>query len=353
MGPPDVAGPAVAFARTGIAHVERRATYAGCPIFPAEDWYNRDVSHAPIAPGSAMQIAITNAAAREQHFVYSIGIERINLATSATPTYAVTVPAGAPRGYYHAEHFRNRRFPWQDGFYIEGGSRAGGAGGDDNHALVVDTDACRLYETYWTSWSDGRLGAYSGAVWDLRRPFVGVAPSAMASGLSLFAGAIRWDDDLATGSIDHALNFFVPQGSNGPGISPPAVASGSNGPAGIAYGAHLRLHADFPEAGTPQTIAVIRALKRYGMFLADTSSRGGEVGFYTIAPRDGNDAHFDFGGPAPFALSDFDVVAATTPARAPCARSRHVADCAGRRRRNRTRSSAKTCWARDSAVRHR
>ncbi|GAC1621859.1 MAG: hypothetical protein NVS4B5_13940 [Vulcanimicrobiaceae bacterium] len=314
-----VAAAAVALAplasdgQPGRAHERREhvraARFAGCRIFPPKDPYNADVSRAPTARAGSIQIRDTDAAARGQHFVFSLGLERLNVATSATPRYEVGAPPGSPNNYYHAEQFTSIRFPWQQGFFIEGKQQSGGGGGDDNHAITLDVQSCELYETYWTSWSGSRLGAYSGAHWKLSRPFVGVKPSAMASGLSLFAGAIRWDDDLQSGSIEHALNFFVPQGANGPGISRPAVFSGSNGPRGIDYGAHLRLHRNFREEGTPHMVAVIRALKAYGMYLADTSSPGGENGFFTITPLDGNDAHFDFGGSSPFALTDFDVVA--------------------------------------------
>ena len=40
--------------------------------------------------------------------------------------------------------------------------------GSDTHALVVDQDACRLFELYAASWNGGQPTAGSGAVWDLR-----------------------------------------------------------------------------------------------------------------------------------------------------------------------------------------
>ena len=288
------------------------ATYHGCPVFTTGDWYNNDVSHASVASNSASQISTTNARSHGQHFVFSIGIERVNLATNATPTHAVVKPPGAGN-YYHAAQFAGVPWPWQNGYFIEGTVQSGGGGGSDNHALVLNTDTCNLYETYWTWWSGNTLGAYSGGHWNLSQPFVGFKPSSMASGLSLFAGAIKWEYDLANGSINHALNFYVPENAQGPGISLPAVSSGPPGPGGgIDYGAHLRLHANFPEAGPPQMIAVIRALKKYGMFLADTSGPSSQSGFYTITPLDGNNGHYSFGGDAAFALSDFDVIPPST-----------------------------------------
>ncbi len=287
------------------------ATYHGCPVFTAGDWYNNDVSHAPAASNSASQISATNSHSRGNHFVFSVGIERLNLATNSTPTHAVGIPPGAGN-YHHASEFAGVPWPWQNGYYIEGTVQSGGGGGSDNHALTLNTDTCTLYETYWTYWSGSTFGAYSGGHWNLSQPFVGFKPSAMASGLSLFAGAIKWEYDLANGSINHALNFYVPQNAQGTGISLPAVSSGSSGTSGIDYGAHLRLHANFPETGNSQMIAVIRALKKYGMFLADTSGPSSQSGFYTITPLDGNNGHYSLGGDAAFTLSDFDVIPPST-----------------------------------------
>ena len=102
-------------------------------------------------------------------------------ADSATPTYHVRqkVP-------YHAFDVA---YPWQPNFRIEPLS--------DAHALVVQTRRLRLYELYSTTFAGGVLSAYSGGSWDLRRAFVPLppgAPSAMASGLSLYAGMVRWEE---------------------------------------------------------------------------------------------------------------------------------------------------------------
>jgi hypothetical protein len=271
-------------------------TYAGCHVFPSSDWYNRNVSSAPIASNSASELAATSRLSSGT-FNFSLGIEKVNLANGSTPHYAVS-----PKASYHAGQFAGVAWPWASGFWIE-------PGGDD-HGIVLDTSKCELYETYLTTFSGGVLSAYSGAHWNLSQsissqPF---APSAMASGLSMFTGAIKWDYDLATGSVNHALNFYVTQGANSNVVAQPATSLGSGGSSSaIPSGAHIRLHANYPESGlNSQQLAVMHALKRYGAFLADTGHSGN--GFYTLIPQDGSDSHYSLPKMG-FTLTDFDVLA--------------------------------------------
>jgi len=276
--------------------VAKGSTYAGCEVFPSDDWYNRDVSSAPIASNSASELAATSRLSSGT-FNFSLGIEKANIANGSTPHYAVS-----PTASYHANEFAGTTWPWASSFWIE-------PGGDD-HAIVLDTSTCTLYETYETEFDGSSLRAYSGAHWNLSesissQPFT---PSAMASGLSMFAGAIRWDYDLANGSVNHALNFFVTEGANSGVVVQPATSLGSDGSASaIPSGAHIRLHANYPETGlNSQQLAVMHALKRYGAFLADTGHSGN--GFYTLIPQDGNDSHYTLPKMG-FTLTDFDVLA--------------------------------------------
>ena len=91
---------------------------------------------------------------------------------------------------------------------IEGGSDSDG----DRHILIVDTDACILYELFYAFPPSGGEGwqAGSGAIFNLRsnalRP--NTWTSADAAGLPILAGLARYDE-VAAGHIDHALRFTV------------------------------------------------------------------------------------------------------------------------------------------------
>ena len=251
-------------------------------MFTAGDWYNRSVAGAAVDANSANYIA-SAAAVDTSGFYLSTGIERANLASNATPRHKVH--ATAP--YHQNEWDSNPPWPWRNGYFIEPLS--------DAHAIVIDTTApCRLYETYNTSWSGSVLSAYSGWSWDLSQPFQSLPagwPSAMASGLSLFAGAVK-AEELEAGVIKHALNWggtahaFAQWSFVGPASDTDQLPfSGGNPKYQLPYGAHLRLKASFNDSGYGQQAkAITTALKTYGMFLADTGSGNA---LYGIEAQDG------------------------------------------------------------------
>ena len=87
----------------------------------------------------------------------------------------------------------------------------------DRHVLVVDRDACRLWELYsaypqngGASWTAG-----SGATWDLNsnamRPLGWT--SGDAAGLPILPGLVRYDE-VAAGEIDHVIRFTAPRTAN-------------------------------------------------------------------------------------------------------------------------------------------
>ena len=77
------------------------------------------------------------------------------------------VGKGQPKStvrFEYADESDRGPYPIPAGVKIEGGAAADG----DRHALIVDRDACRLYELYALRRVGGRWTAGSGAIWDLR-----------------------------------------------------------------------------------------------------------------------------------------------------------------------------------------
>lgn len=278
-------------------------------MFTAGDYYNQPVAGFAVDPNSANYIA-SSAAVDSSGFYLSTGYEYANLATALTPTY--TVHATVP--YHQNEWDANPPYPWMPPYKIEQLS--------DKHAMVfvVNPPTCRVFEAYGTSWT-GILSAYSGWSWDLTQPFYSLPagwPSSMASGLSLFAGAVK-SEELQSGVIKHALNWggtahafaqwsFVRPASDTDGLS----FSGGNPSYELPYGAHLRLKASFNDSSFgPQAKAITTALKTYGMFLADTGSSNA---LYGIESQDGLN-HWNGGDLSALGnlhLTDFEVL--TLPA---------------------------------------
>lgn len=277
-------------------------TLLSCPLFGGGDYYTRDVSAAQADPNSARYISSMVAAGNRGGFwATAKPVEFINVATEKTSLRPVQ-----QKVKYHRF---DAAYPWDDGFRIEPLS--------DAHAIVIDANACELYEMYDASYAGGTLSAYSGAHWSLRRPFAPLprgTPSAMASGLSLYAGMIRWEE-VQSGHIDHALNWSAPAGTVSqfefvrPASDTDQLPFKGTSPYRLPYGARLRLHASFDLSHFgPQSRAIALAMKRYGIFLADTGSD--DNGLYNAMPLDGR-KHWDARDLAALSsihISDFDVM---------------------------------------------
>jgi len=280
-------------------------------VFTAGDYYNAPVTSAPVDPNSVAMIAGT-VQIDPYGFYLSTGIERVNLANASTPRHTVN----ALESYHQDEWNANPPWPWSSGFYVEPLS--------DAHALVLDTSACRLYESSGTTWSGSTLSADSGWSWDLTKPFATLnavlglsAPSGMASGLSMFAGAVK-AEELQAGIINHALNFAPTRDSIAqwtfvaPASDTGALPYNGSGAYQILYGAHLRLHASYACPSSPQAKAICVALKTYGMYLADTGS--GENALYGIEAQSGSSGwnSSDLAALGNMHLTDFDVLSLPT-----------------------------------------
>ena len=276
--------------------------YAGCPVFPPGDSYNRDVSGAPVDPNSGRYIAgMVQAGNTSGFWAAAEPVEYVNVAGKRTPMRRIVQKVRF--------HQFSESYPWDGTFVIEPLS--------DAHAIVVQPDTCRLYELYDATFSGGTLSAYSGHVWNLRAPFVPLPPgnpSSMASGLSLFAGMVKWEE-IERGSIDHALNWAAPVGTTAQYafVRPASATDGlpfrGSTPYQIPYGARLRLHRDFDTSRfPPQARAIAQAMKTYGIFLADTGSKGNAI--YNAVPATGPGGWnaSDLGALGSIHITDFDVL---------------------------------------------
>lgn len=165
-------------------------------------------------------------------------------------------------------------YPLGTDLSIEGGFWDRARNNSDRHVIVVDVDNRRLYELFSVDapTPDGRWVATAGAIWDLRsnalRPDGWT--SADAAGLPILPGLVRYDE-VANGQINHALRVTLFRTQAKLHWWPARHwASDFAGDPWMPMGARLRLKADFDISKFSSTNQVIlKALKRYGMFVAD------------------------------------------------------------------------------------
>jgi hypothetical protein len=250
--------------------------FGGRPLFPADNWWNEDISSAPVDPQSSSFIDFIGRT-RGMHPDFGpspYGIPYVGVG-STTPRVPITF---VDYGSESDAGFRGEiGYPIPDAAktqpnYIEGAVPGGGTSGD-RHLLVVDRDRWVLYELYAARWnaSQNRWEAGSGAVFDLssntRRPEGWT--SADSAGLAILPGLVRRDEAMR-GPVRHAYRVTV-RSTNGY-VWPASHNAGNTGGA-LPMGARLRLKASKDLSRYPAYIQnIFRAMQTYGLIVADNGS---------------------------------------------------------------------------------
>ena len=241
-----------------------------CPVFPSDSWWHADISKLPVHAKNAKWLS---------HM--STGL---NLHPDFGPSYgAQPVPYGIPISVVDNTHpvvtvkfgyaSQSDKIPYPLGtdIAVEGGQWVSG----DRHTIIVNSDTCRLYETWATHHKGDVWAAGSGASWLLASNALRPAgwTSADAAGLPILPGLLRYDE-VASRSIDHAIRFttdvtdmkYLWPARHQAG----AVADRSYPP----MGARFRLKASYVISASLRgdTRAVLKAMKKYGLVLADNGS---------------------------------------------------------------------------------
>jgi len=250
---------------------------ADCPILPADNPWNTDISAYPLHPDS-------------DNFIQSIGADGYLHPDFGTEWDGapigmpfVIVPGDQPKvdiEFGYADESDPGPYPIPDDAPIEGGPDSDG----DRHVLVLDQDNCLLYET-WSTWPPGTSGneasdpshwyAGSGAKFDLRSNTLRPEgwTSADAAGLPIYPGLVRYDEVVEKKAINHALRFTVSASQQGYIHPATHFASSDTNPNLPPMGLRLRMKASYDCSGYSEEVRVIcTALKKYGMIVADNGS---------------------------------------------------------------------------------
>jgi hypothetical protein len=266
-----VAVAAVLAIATGTAVLAVTPSAAGpreysCPLFPQSNPLNQNISHAPVDPRSAAYIA-------------SIGLTgHLHPDFGTNPSYGIPYAVVGPQQHEMPITFTAYNGESDPGPYpIPANARIEGppAGEEgDRHVLVLQRGSCKLFELYAARRSRAGWEAGSGAVFNLRSNALRPEgwTSADAAGLPIFPLLVRYPE-VRAGRIGHALRVTVERTQRGYIHPATHFASSSSDPNLPPMGLRLRLKAGYSLQGFHgETLVVLRALKRYGLIVADNGS---------------------------------------------------------------------------------
>jgi hypothetical protein len=258
------------------------------PLLPADNWWNVDISGAPVDSHSSSFISFIGTT-RTLHPDFGGDASPGSVDIYGFP-YAVVDGAVAKRavlfdyadeidGVDHATGVSFPFYPITDeaitqAHWIEGGSPGNVdlRSSSDRHVLIVDSVNRYLYELYNVFYDGSRWHAGSGAFFDMntntRRPDGWT--SADAAGLAILPGLVRYDEVASTAEIRHAFRVTV-RATNG--YVYPASHRAGSATGALPMGARLRLKSSKSLAGfTPDMQKIFRAMQRYGLIVADNGS---------------------------------------------------------------------------------
>jgi len=257
----------------GVPSLGLNASLNGWRPFPDDNPWNTPVDWAPLDPNSAAIIANM---APTANLYLDWGFPPYNNPAYGIPYIVVSGSQAKVPLTFTAYGYESDPgpYPIPANAPIEGTTASDP--GSDRHVLVLDRDNKKLYELNGASNvnPDGSWTARNGAVFDLTtnalRPLGWT--SADAAGLPIFPGLIRLDEVLG-GEIRHALRFTTGRTRRAYVLPATHYASSITDANYPPMGARLRLKASVDISRfSPQMQVILRALQKYGMFVADNGA---------------------------------------------------------------------------------
>jgi len=255
------------------------------PLFPPDNWWNVDISSAPVDPRSVSFIQVIG---RNRSLIPNFGgdIRKAKVPDQLIFGFPyIVVPGNQPLEIvrFQDEERSDAGAPGRSPGYpipveartqakfTEGGVAANNPeGGGERRMIIVDRDNRLLFELSDAQFNtrEGIWRASTGVVFpldeNLRRP--DGFPSAEVSGLEILPGLVRFDEVFGTGPIGHAFGVTV-RHSNWyvfPATRAAAVTQGS-----VPMGARLRLKASKDISRfSPPLRRILEAMKTYGLIVS-------------------------------------------------------------------------------------
>ena len=253
------------------------------PYFTQPMFFNRDVSGTAKSATSAQTIAALRA---EGGWGNGDAVQIDFSIDVLTGDASAPMRTFAPTGDFYAPDCDHVAMPVPVGGNVEGETGYACTQDGDCHLLVDGGD--KLYEMWRANITDQFYGGCL-AVWNTAQAYPDTlrgeqCTSADAAGFPI-APLLFSADEVAAGSIDHAIRFVLPNNRVVRGFVKPAThATNTSGTSNApAYGVHLRLRAGYPIDALPSAGAkvVARAMQKYGMYHAD----GGNIALTAQSDR--------------------------------------------------------------------
>lgn len=255
------------------------------PLFPPDNWWNVDISNAPVDPRSSSFIQVIG---KSRSLVPNFGGDIRKAKVPDQLIYGfpyIVVPGnqpleivrfqdeersdagapGRPQGYPIPLEARTQPK------FTEGGVAANNPeGGGERRMIIVDRDNRLLFELADAQFNtrEGFWRAANGVVFPLdqntRRP--DGFPSAEVTGLEILPGLVRYEEVFGTGPIRHAFGVNVRRSN---WYVFPATRAAAVTPGAIPMGARLRLKASKDISRYPPPLRrILEAMKTYGLIVS-------------------------------------------------------------------------------------
>jgi hypothetical protein len=251
---------------------------AAMQVFPPDNAWNQDISSLPVQRDSEEIIA---GIGKDKPLEYNLdmGFAIVPPRQKRVPVKLLEYPNESDPGPYPVPDnapIENWPMMWNEdtralpkpGQTLEQLQREGTG---DRHVIVVDPVNAKIYEFWQARKTDQGWQASNEATFDLKTGALRPErwTSSDAAGLPIFPAVVRYDE-CRRGMVEHAMRFTVRRTRRAYVLPATHWASRLTDPALPRMGERFRLRQDFDITGFPPHVqAILKGLKKYGMFVAD------------------------------------------------------------------------------------
>jgi len=260
---------------------EADAIMAALQVFPPDNPWNQDISARPVHPGSSKMISAVGA---EKSLEYNLDMNFVIVPPDypRVPVKIVDYPAESDPGPFPippnapienwplARNENDAALPRPGQSLRDFQRNAKG----DRHLILVDPLNGKLHEFWQARRTESGWEASNVATFDLRTGALRPErwTSADAAGLPIFPATVRYGE-CEEGIVRHAMRFTVRRTRRAYVLPATHWASSSLDRSHPRMGERFRLRKDFDVASFPPHVqAILKGLKKYGMFVADNGS---------------------------------------------------------------------------------